>query len=381
MDNSKDASKTESSQLTAVFDGASRNSKNALIEATKPKVVRKRRVRNELALLLPPPVNVTNDLTLFSWSSTKSTKTWRRRDEVEEDGIMWQFMKDGLDKEDLDFLEKMFHILQSSGMAKWNRTLYWVPPRPISPVKILERPRRNGRVENFFDDSDLCGIVPHASGCARAEGFYKLSHKQKRGVIRRPDLFTDGNEVNEKEENVVRLQTQAARDARTMNRRLLYSMKDTSSDIFKVNQLKYRKKMIKFARSRIHGWGLYALEPIAPDDMIVEYVGQKIRPTVADERERAYERRGMGSSYLFRIDNDTVIDATQMGNFARFINHSCQPNCYAKVVTVEGDKRIVIYSKVQINKGDEITYDYKFPIEDEKIDCLCGAPTCRGSLN
>lgn len=70
--------------------------------------------------------------------------------------------------------------------------------------------------------------------------------------------------------------------------------------------MQYRKKMIKFARSRIHGWGLYALEPIAPDDMIVEYVGQKVRPTVADERERAYERRGMGSSYLFRIDNDTV---------------------------------------------------------------------------
>ncbi|KHJ76460.1 hypothetical protein OESDEN_23920 [Oesophagostomum dentatum] len=81
----------------------------------------------------------------------------------------------------------------------------------------------------------------------------------------------------------------------------------------------------------------------------------------------------------------TVIDATRMGNFARFINHSCQPNCYAKVccivVTVEGDKRIVIYSKTLINKGDEITYDYKFPIEDDKVDCLCGAPNCRGTLN
>ncbi|VDK28497.1 unnamed protein product [Anisakis simplex] len=71
-----------------------------------------------------------------------------------------------------------------------------------------------------------------------------------------------------------------------------------------------------------------------------------------------------------------------MGNFARFINHSCQPNCYAKVVVVDGEKRIVIYSKTQIEKGDEITYDYKFPIEDDdKIDCLCGAPQCRGTLN
>lgn len=76
-----------------------------------------------------------------------------------------------------------------------------------------------------------------------------------------------------------------------------------------------------------------------------------------------------------------VIDATQMGNLARFINHSCQPNCYAKIVVVDGEKRIVIYSKLAINKGDEITYDYKFPIEEDKIDCLCGAPGCRGSLN
>lgn len=52
-----------------------------------------------------------------------------------------------------------------------------------------------------------------------------------------------------------------------------------------------------------------------------------------------------------------------------------------KVVTVDGTSRIVIYSKTLINAGDEITYDYKFPIEDDKIDCLCGAPNCRGTLN
>lgn len=68
----------------------------------------------------------------------------------------------------------------------------------------------------------------------------------------------------------------------------------------------FRKKMIKFARSRIHGWGLYALEPIAPDDMIIEYVGQKIRNAVADVREKNYELRGIGSSYLFRIDDEIV---------------------------------------------------------------------------
>ena len=58
-----------------------------------------------------------------------------------------------------------------------------------------------------------------------------------------------------------------------------------------------------------------------------------------------------------------------------------QPSCYAKVITVEGAKKIVIYSKNAIKPSEEITYDYKFPIEDEKIPCFCGAINCRGTLN
>lgn len=60
---------------------------------------------------------------------------------------------------------------------------------------------------------------------------------------------------------------------------------------------------------------------------------------------------------------------------------SFQPNCYAKVITVESQKKIVIYSRQPINVNEEITYDYKFPIEDVKIPCLCGAENCRGTLN
>ena len=58
-----------------------------------------------------------------------------------------------------------------------------------------------------------------------------------------------------------------------------------------------------------------------------------------------------------------------------------QPNCYAKIITIDGEKKIVIYSKQPIACGEEITYDYKFPIEDEKIRCLCGAKSCRKYLN
>lgn len=58
-----------------------------------------------------------------------------------------------------------------------------------------------------------------------------------------------------------------------------------------------------------------------------------------------------------------------------------QPNCYAKIITVDSQKKIVIYSRQPIGVNEEITYDYKFPIEDTKIPCLCGADSCRGSLN
>ena len=59
------------------------------------------------------------------------------------------------------------------------------------------------------------------------------------------------------------------------------------------------------------------------DTMVIEYVGAILRHSIADEREKHYERVGIGSSYLFRIDGDTVIDATKCGNLARFVNHSC----------------------------------------------------------
>lgn len=85
----------------------------------------------------------------------------------------------------------------------------------------------------------------------------------------------------------------------------------------------FRKKALRFSKSSIHDWGLFACEPIPVDTMVIEYVGSILRHSVADEREKQYERVGIGSSYLFRIDGETVIDATKCGNLARFVNHSC----------------------------------------------------------
>lgn len=70
--------------------------------------------------------------------------------------------------------------------------------------------------------------------------------------------------------------------------------------------LQFRHKQLKFARSTIHGWGLFAVEDVQPNELIIEYVGELIRSTVADAREVGYTKRGIGSSYLFRLDADYV---------------------------------------------------------------------------
>ncbi|KAG1702231.1 hypothetical protein DVH05_010021 [Phytophthora capsici] len=135
-------------------------------------------------------------------------------------------------------------------------------------------------------------------------------------------------------------------------------------------------------KSSIHGYGLFLKESVSEGQMIVEYQGQMINQAVADERERRYEEQGIGSCYMFRVDEKTIIDATRCGNLARFINHSCDPKAFARIVAVEGgEKKIVIFAKRAIAVGDEVTYDYKFPIEDEAIRCDCNAPNCIGRMN
>ncbi|XP_058220439.1 histone-lysine N-methyltransferase ATXR7 isoform X3 [Rhododendron vialii] len=171
----------------------------------------------------------------------------------------------------------------------------------------------------------------------------------------------------------------SARTNRVKMRNLVAAVE--GADLLKATQLKARKKRLRFQRSKIHDWGLVALEPIEAEDFVIEYVGELIRPRISDIRERYYEKIGIGSSYLFRLDDGYVVDATKRGGIARFINHSCEPNCYTKVISVESQKKIFIYAKRHIAAGEEITYNYKFPLEEKKIPCNCGSRRCRGSLN
>ncbi|XP_075521410.1 histone-lysine N-methyltransferase ATXR7-like isoform X1 [Primulina tabacum] len=171
----------------------------------------------------------------------------------------------------------------------------------------------------------------------------------------------------------------SARTNRAKLRNLLAAAE--GADLLKMTQLKGRIKRLRFQRSKIHDWGLVALESIEAEDFVIEYVGELIRSRISDIRECQYEKMGIGSSYLFRLDDGCVVDATKRGGIARFINHSCEPNCYTKVISVEGQKKIFIYAKRHIAAGEELTYNYKFPLEENKIPCNCGSKRCRGSLN
>eukprot|EP00066_Takifugu_rubripes_P024292 XP_011613558.1 PREDICTED: histone-lysine N-methyltransferase SETD1B-A-like [Takifugu rubripes] len=237
------------------------------------------------------------------------------------------------------------------------------------------------KVPTEKEDRPQPWLPQHKTGSARSEGFYRTSTKDKRTYMNNTELSaelpsTQGTGVAGQQSTSLRWGS----DFRLEQRRLLSSF-NCDSDLLKFNQLKFRKKMTRFSPSHIHEWGLFAMEPIAAEEMVMEYVGEIIRQVIADMREQRYEESGIRSSYMFRIDQETIIDATKCGNVARFINHSCNPNCYAKIITVESQKKIVIYSRQPISINEEITYDYKFPSEDTKIPCLCRATGCRGSLN
>ncbi|XP_029958017.1 histone-lysine N-methyltransferase 2B isoform X2 [Salarias fasciatus] len=142
------------------------------------------------------------------------------------------------------------------------------------------------------------------------------------------------------------------------------------------------KEAVGVYRSAIHGRGLFCKRNIEAGEMVIEYAGIVIRSVLTDKREKYYDGKGIGC-YMFRIDDFDVVDATMHGNAARFINHSCEPNCYSRVINVEARKHIVIFALRKIYRGEELTYDYKFPIEDasNKLSCNCGARRCRRFLN
>ncbi|CAM8918089.1 unnamed protein product [Rhodiola kirilowii] len=142
------------------------------------------------------------------------------------------------------------------------------------------------------------------------------------------------------------------------------------------------KKRLAFGKSRIHGFGIFTKYPHKAGDMVIEYTGELVRPSVADKRENVIYNSLVGAgTYMFRIDDQRVIDATRAGSIAHLINHSCEPNCYSRVISVSGQDHIIIFAKRDIKQWEELTYDYRFYSKDERLPCYCGHPRCRGVVN
>jgi hypothetical protein len=229
----------------------------------------------------------------------------------------------------------------------------------------LQRKRAAAAAERALENS---------SGCARTEGMQAVtssggSGRITRALVRNAETENVGTDAPGKKTDPEKLKAD-----RSLNQRKYREMHSVPID-----------HRLVAKRSHIHGWGLFSKIDIPKDGMIVEYMGETIRQCIADKREKQYEISGEGSCYMFRLDLQRVIDATVIGCMARFMNHCCQPNAYAKVITVDTDlgpeKKIIVFALRGVAVGEEITYDYKFPVEDGSLKCTCGAPNCIGRMN
>ena len=142
-----------------------------------------------------------------------------------------------------------------------------------------------------------------------------------------------------------------------------------------------KSPLYEVRRSSIQGRGAFAIRPIRKGKRVDEYVGEPITHAEADRRYD--DSDGRHHTFLFILDDDTVLDARKHGSDARYINHSCDPNCE----TIIDDGHIWINAITSIKPETEIAYDYQFewqnnyqPDDVRYYACRCGTAKCRGTI-
>lgn len=143
-----------------------------------------------------------------------------------------------------------------------------------------------------------------------------------------------------------------------------------------------RGRRVQVRRSGVHGKGVFALQPIARGEHVITYEGERITWDEA-QRRHPHDPAQPDHTFYFHVDDGHVIDGKVNGNAARWINHSCDPNCIADDET--GDVHVLALR--DIAAGEELFYDYGLIIDErmtpavkKRFACWCGAATCRGTM-
>jgi uncharacterized protein len=141
-------------------------------------------------------------------------------------------------------------------------------------------------------------------------------------------------------------------------------------------------RRIQTRRSGVHGKGVFAVQPLAEGETLIEYIGEIINWKEA-LRRHPHDPKDPNHTFYFHVDEKHVIDAKVGGNSSRWINHSCKPNCEAD----EDGGRVFIKALRNIDAGEELFYDYGLIIDAKytrkllaEYPCWCGAKKCRGTL-
>jgi uncharacterized protein len=146
---------------------------------------------------------------------------------------------------------------------------------------------------------------------------------------------------------------------------------------------KRKTRPFEVRSSEIQGRGVFATRRIPKGAEIIEYVGELIDDDEADERY-PWSDDERHHTFLFRLESGMVIDAGPRRHPAKYINHSCDPNCEA---VEDEDERVFIYALRDIPRGEELVYDYHFVLEEphnaankKLYACYCGSKKCRGTM-
>lgn len=148
-------------------------------------------------------------------------------------------------------------------------------------------------------------------------------------------------------------------------------------------------RRIQVRRSPIHGNGVFAASDLAADSRVIEYQGRRLTHAQADKRYAGNAETG--HTFLFTLNDAYVIDANEGGNAARWINHSCAPNCKAYLIEHKGRDRkldrVVIETLRPLKVGEELAYNYAITLDERHTprlkklwQCRCGAARCTGTM-